>query len=1278
MSEETKIETKKLNKKLIISAAAVIAVALIVVLAIIVPKSVDAKNLEKQLKLGAKYLSELEYEQAEAAYLAAIAIDPKNVDAYLGLAEVYMAQGEYEKAEDVLENALFRVDENVAEIVREKLEEIKNQKDLATLIPEVTEIPVEISVTPVPVVVDEQSEATMEIDSKELNEYLDMAEEYIAQGEYEKAEEVLEDALAQVAESDAEVVKEKLEEIKKYKETLISQVPEVPETPISTEVGVQPEAVLGFKVLTASKSDLYYEAAKNGIILTSKKKNGDEEEVLYGAIDYEGNEVIPYKYDEFLYIGDDGYLALKNTEEDKGYIFDNTGKLIHTIDSPVQVSISEGIATYTYGTSTYTYVAYDLMERRTLFNEVLSFSLAYPVQDGKFFGLDFWDAGLSCYSIENGTIEREDYKYPVSYATGKLKEEAYVYFVRSGISNGYGAVYYYPCLGGGALDYNRIGLMSENGSELYLLDVKEFCRAVDAPENANVKYVLTDVEDGYLLNIGKKFVVKVTDGESSKAYLLDFAKAEYKTVSTDVLDYNGDKAFSYEEQLVSNIKDIILAEYDTIYVHDSGYFFAADDMQARFLNDNGEVIATFPKGASFSNGCAAIIAEDNLCYVVDSEFRRLTDGMQAEKVTAAGDGFIIENGEENSILIMLEKETKVNPKNFITWEKAGLQDEVVNWQDDALEAKMRVITGISDRKIMLSDVWEITELDLSNEWGEEPVKTINALEKMGNLKVLDLSGTQVADLSILENLSYLEELDLSGVRTVDISTFGKLENLKELRMGSCCMTNFDFVHNLPELTTLDLSGLDDLYIISNSNYLEEIGEIDYSPLLYAKKLKHLDLSFGESVGNNLMEILSKLTQLEELNIAACDIEDISMLRDLTNLKYLDVRGNSIADLSVLDNFRNLETLILGLGVSHYYSGGTYYGGSTLQSVEILQNLSKLKTLGLDDCCVKDISGLKKLSNLEELHLEFSTIEDFSVLMELPNLRNLYFTELTPELIECLVEKRGVKNVVVGRENNWNGFIKMDGVIYDARFTKLMGIMELSSRKQFSVPEGVTYVHMEVFNGCSSLTEITFPSTLTEISYYESMFAGCENLTSIQVHEENTYFTAEGGLLMNKEKSEVIAIAPGIEHIVIPESVMYARGLSECDKAVSLTINSPEASSLNWWGVSECESLQEIIVSEENSNFCAENGMLFNADKTKLFTVAPGVKRVIIPDTVVEIDLEAFKNCINLEYLYVSKNIDGYELNHMPLGDCENLILVVPSGSYAETYAIENNIPFETY
>jgi len=54
--------------------------------------------IQGQLDQGAKYLEEMDYEQALVAFNAVLAIEPENADAYLGIVEVYIRTSDFENA----------------------------------------------------------------------------------------------------------------------------------------------------------------------------------------------------------------------------------------------------------------------------------------------------------------------------------------------------------------------------------------------------------------------------------------------------------------------------------------------------------------------------------------------------------------------------------------------------------------------------------------------------------------------------------------------------------------------------------------------------------------------------------------------------------------------------------------------------------------------------------------------------------------------------------------------------------------------------------------------------------------------------------------------------------------------------------------------------------------------------------------------------------------------------------------------------------------------------
>lgn len=128
----------------VIGCVVLLFIVAIAVTGVSVYGSPKAKS-DRQLSLGNKYLEELDYERAIAAYLAVIEIDPNNKEAYEGLANTYMAQadaladnGDKENAIVILENAFAQMSsmqntdnaadlESLTEKINEKTEELQNE-----------------------------------------------------------------------------------------------------------------------------------------------------------------------------------------------------------------------------------------------------------------------------------------------------------------------------------------------------------------------------------------------------------------------------------------------------------------------------------------------------------------------------------------------------------------------------------------------------------------------------------------------------------------------------------------------------------------------------------------------------------------------------------------------------------------------------------------------------------------------------------------------------------------------------------------------------------------------------------------------------------------------------------------------------------------------------------------------------------------------------------------------------------------------------------------------
>ncbi len=116
---------KKKGKGILTAIFSVLIVALAAVGGLLAFRIMTLKKYEKQISLGAKYLEELDYENAEICFEKAIEIDEKKTEPYLQLSVVYVQQQRYEEAREILQKAedtASRLPEEVAGQLTEQVE----------------------------------------------------------------------------------------------------------------------------------------------------------------------------------------------------------------------------------------------------------------------------------------------------------------------------------------------------------------------------------------------------------------------------------------------------------------------------------------------------------------------------------------------------------------------------------------------------------------------------------------------------------------------------------------------------------------------------------------------------------------------------------------------------------------------------------------------------------------------------------------------------------------------------------------------------------------------------------------------------------------------------------------------------------------------------------------------------------------------------------------------------------------------------------------------------
>ena len=187
----------------------------------------------------------------------------------------------------------------------------------------------------------------------------------------------------------------------------------------------------------------------------------------------------------------------------------------------------------------------------------------------------------------------------------------------------------------------------------------------------------------------------------------------------------------------------------------------------------------------------------------------------------------------------------------------------------------------------------------------------------------------------------------------------------------------------------------------------------------------------------------------------------------------------------------------------------------------------------------------------------------------------------------------------------------------------------AGKKEVAFQEGITSIMDSAFVGCTGLTSLKIPDTVTKMGL--NTFEGCSSLTEVVLPKN----------IDRIEMSQFSGTA--ITGIEIPETVTRIRGnaFQDCQGLKTFTFPGT-VSTVEQHTFDSCRNLERVDLQEGVE--CIEYGAFDNCDSLKI---------LVIPESVTQI-----------------KNFIGSE-------SYKNLIIYGKAGSYAETYAKENKIKFST-
>ncbi|MCM1499190.1 MAG: leucine-rich repeat domain-containing protein [Clostridium sp.] len=175
----------------------------------------------------------------------------------------------------------------------------------------------------------------------------------------------------------------------------------------------------------------------------------------------------------------------------------------------------------------------------------------------------------------------------------------------------------------------------------------------------------------------------------------------------------------------------------------------------------------------------------------------------------------------------------------------------------------------------------------------------------------------------------------------------------------------------------------------------------------------------------------------------------------------------------------------------------------------------------------------------------------------------------------------------------------DGVLFN-KDKSWLACYPSGKKGDYYIPESVTGISEAAFSGCSELTSVSIPESVTEMIWSDT-FKDCSGLVSIHVAETNPEYSSEDGVLFNKDKSWLKCYPRGKQgDYTVPGSVTEIGydAFYGCDGLMNVTIleNVTEISSAAF---KSCSSLTLRVVKDSYAEqYAKENDIPYQYIETE--------------------------------------------------------------------------------
>ena len=504
-------------------------------------------------------------------------------------------------------------------------------------------------------------------------------------------------------------------------------------------------------------------------------------------------------------------------------------------------------------------------------------------------------------------------------------------------------------------------------------------------------------------------------------------------------------------------------------------------------------------------------------------------------------------------------------------------------------------------EIRTDGIPEITELDLSN----SQISNLSGIENFTSLKKLNLSKNLISNVSNLATLNNLETLNLSNNNIGSINDIKNLNLLIDLNLSSNKISDISAVSGMFKLQTLDVSN----NAISTAKAVKSLSN-----------LTSLNVSQNSSLANLSDVIMSQLTVLNVSNTAITNIEGIT---ECNRLIELNLSNNNIDSLSPLFETERVddETVAIlrtlqKLNVSYTTTSSS---GLSFSNIKRLTNLKEIYAQGNN---ISNVSGIAEMKDLEYVNLDDNRISNIS-----------YF-RTTETKDGNVVTKDLINATQISLANNEISDISVFDYIDSIEYLDLSGnhIQNVSSLEGLGFSKGLNLRNQTI--------DMNIYQKKNNENHYVillNIMQSAKNPESI-IYDANAYFSTEG---VEVNTDQTYNVAPYYNVIISPDKT------SKDSLSITLHGGKADGTKINFKMSTSSSAIDTLQFEDPNLDAAIYKYLLERLSNSSYIARAPKIINITQREiaNVRELDisnaqiqnLKGLSNFNNIEILNLSNN-----------------------------------------